>query len=500
MSTNGEDVEREETNSRTFPNFGFPSCRAILVLLSFLGFVNVYCLRVNLSVALVDMVNSSASEKTNYNHSHVDDLCVANDSSSDLHHKAGEFNWDSQLQGLILAAFFYGYIVTQIPGGWLAERYGGKILLGGGILCTSVLTLLTPWAARWKVEALIAVRVLEGIGEGVTFPAMHAMLAKWAPVYERSRMVTLVYAGAQLGTVIGMPISGILCQYGFAGGWPSVFYVFGAAGCLWFIAWLFLCYDTPAKHPRISMAEREYIESNIGKQKRMPTPWRKILISPPVWACAAAHFANNWGFYTLLTCLPMYMKDVLKYDIAKNGSLSGMPYLANWIVMTLGGQVADFLRMRHYLTTRSTRKLFNVLGLLLPGVFLIAAGFTGCNYSAAVGLVIVAVGTSGLAMSGYGVNHLDLSPGHAGTLMGLTNCLATIPGFVGPQIVGALTYYEATRLQWQKVFYIAMGVYGWGALVYLLLGSGEQQKWAEEEPKDVSDESQNLLSDTTEDN
>lgn len=69
------------------------------------------------------------------------------------------------MQGLILAAFFYGYIFTQIPGGWLAERFGGKLLLGCGILTTSVLTLITPLAARWSVEALIAVRVLEGIGE-----------------------------------------------------------------------------------------------------------------------------------------------------------------------------------------------------------------------------------------------------------------------------------------------------------------------------------------------
>lgn len=77
----------------------------------------------------------------------------------------GEFNWDSNDQGLVLAAFFYGYIVMQIPGGWLAERYGGKWPLGLGILCTSLLTLITPLAARYHIYALMAVRVLEGLGE-----------------------------------------------------------------------------------------------------------------------------------------------------------------------------------------------------------------------------------------------------------------------------------------------------------------------------------------------
>lgn len=75
------------------------------------------------------------------------------------------YNWDSQTQGWILGSFFYGYILTQIPGGYLAGRYGPKWLLGFGILGTAVFTLLTPVAADFGAGYLIAVRVLEGIGE-----------------------------------------------------------------------------------------------------------------------------------------------------------------------------------------------------------------------------------------------------------------------------------------------------------------------------------------------
>ena len=77
----------------------------------------------------------------------------------------GEFSWDKDLQGLILGSFFYGYICTQIPGGWLAEKFGGKWLFGLGVLGTAILTLLTPVAARLSVGTLLAVRVVEGIGE-----------------------------------------------------------------------------------------------------------------------------------------------------------------------------------------------------------------------------------------------------------------------------------------------------------------------------------------------
>ena len=67
--------------------------------------------------------------------------------------------------GLILGSFFFGYVITQLPGGWLGTRFGGKYLLGLGVLCTSVLTIFTPLAARHSVGMLILVRILEGLGE-----------------------------------------------------------------------------------------------------------------------------------------------------------------------------------------------------------------------------------------------------------------------------------------------------------------------------------------------
>jgi MFS family permease len=88
------------------------------------------------------------------------------------------------VQGLILGSFFYGYVLTQLPGGRLAELWGGKWLYGLGVLVTALFTLLTPWAAKTSVYLLVAVRVMEGLGEGVTFPAMHAMLGKKNQLHE----------------------------------------------------------------------------------------------------------------------------------------------------------------------------------------------------------------------------------------------------------------------------------------------------------------------------
>ncbi len=131
-----------------------------------------------------------------------------------------EFDWDAEEQGIILGAFYYGYLVTQvgdiletgfkaprlititttkkIPGGYLAEKYGGKWVIGLGVLTTAVFTLLTPVCARAGKGVLIMARVVEGLGEGVALPAMQAMISKWAPTNERGTLAAYIFAGEDL--------------------------------------------------------------------------------------------------------------------------------------------------------------------------------------------------------------------------------------------------------------------------------------------------------------
>jgi len=118
-----------------------------------------------------------------------------------------------------------------------------------------------------------------------------------------------------------------------------VFYVFGILGCVWSAAWFFLCYDSPTVHPRISVQEKEYWNSVLGTTNLLahpPTPWKKILTSFPVWALAVAFFANDWGFFTLATCIPLFMHDVLGFNMTKNGTLSAVPFLASGLMIPSG--------------------------------------------------------------------------------------------------------------------------------------------------------------------
>ena len=285
-----------------------------------------------------------------------------------------------------------------------------------------------------------------------------------------------------MGIIVGMVLTGVLCDHGFAGGWPSAFYVFGMVGCVWFLAWIFLCYNSPHTHPRISSAELEFWKRTLGSEDptgHPPTPWRKILTSVPVWAVAVALFANNLGFYTVVICLPLYMYDVLGFSITRNGVFSALPFLSSFLAMPVYGMLVDWLRSPARLSTTVVRKAVCVVGFVLSGCFLIVTGYIGCDRTLAVATLFAVVACMCLPVPSIHVNPLDLAPLHAGKIMGLTYTVAILGTIAGPMAVGALTYERSTREEWQKVFFLAAGIYAVGAIVFVVFGSGERQSWAE---------------------
>ncbi|KAJ7383069.1 hypothetical protein OS493_030956 [Desmophyllum pertusum] len=150
------------------------------------------------------------------------------------------------------------------------------------------------------------------------------------------------------------------------------------------------------------------------------------------------------------------------------------PFVLSYIVGVSSGQVADWLRYKNILTTGEVRKVFGTVGFLIPACLLVSTSYVGCDYtSLAVVLFTLALGIESANAACYTVNHLDIAPRFAGILMGITNTVGTIPGIVGPYIVGLLTNDQPTRAQWQKVFYISAGVFVVGWIVYLLIGTAE---------------------------
>uniref|UniRef100_A0A3P8TB80 Sialin n=1 Tax=Amphiprion percula TaxID=161767 RepID=A0A3P8TB80_AMPPE len=494
-SINAAPSDKSEDSEPLIENHAVPprccSARLNLAILMFLGFCVVYGLRVNLSVAMVAMVNSTEPEPAgNTSVVHACPVPSGRENTSDTFQQpkgTPQYSWDSETQGWLLGAFFFGYLCTQIPGGYLAGHYGGSLFLGLGVLGTAALTLLTPLAAQWGSYWLFALRALEGFGEGVTFPAMMALWARWAPPLERSRLMTLSGSGANFGAFLALPLTGYICQ---TLGWPAVFYLCGGAGCLWAVFWFMFVSDDPRTHRGISEEERDYIINSIGPQGTghgWSIPLVSMLLSVPLWAIIITQMCSNWAYYTLLTSLPTYMDTILHFDLQSNGFLSALPYLGAWLVSTLSGVVADALIERRVFSVTTVRKIFTTTGLLLPAAFLVAVGYSGCSHILTVTFLTLSTTVGGSSASGVYINQIDIAPRYAGFLLGITNTFGTIPGVVAPIVTGYFTENH-TLDGWRKVFCVAAGINMGGALFYLIFGSGKIQPWAETEEEKTETE------------
>jgi MFS transporter, ACS family, solute carrier family 17 (sodium-dependent inorganic phosphate cotransporter), other len=381
---------------------------------------------------------------------------------------ARDMGYSPATQGVVLSAFFWGYIVSQLAGGWMADRFGGKAVLGFGVACWSLATFVTPLAASFSLPLLLAARVALGVGEGVNFPAIHSLAARWAPARERARALALNYTGIFLGTIAALLGSPPLI---LAYGWPAVFYVSGALGALWLAAWVFKGGNGPEDARGISAAEISLIASDRPALSRPPSiPWAAILRERAVWAIVAAHVCNNWGFYILLLWLPTYLHQALHVPVARVGAYSLMPWAATFVVCNLAGWLSDWMRQRGMPVT-AVRKIIQSAGFVLGAIPLVFLPRV-TTPAAAVGLITISACCGAMSLAAFGVNHLDIGPRYAGILMGISNTAATVPGIVG---VAATGYILEVTGSFSAVFYLTAFIYMAGLAAYLAWASGEQK-------------------------
>lgn len=317
---------------------------------------------------------------------------------------------------------------------------------------------------------------------------------RWVPQSETSFLFAFALSGSQLGTILGQLVAGWLSAS--AWGWPSVFYLSGTVALSWLLPWLLVASDHPADQRFITAEEVLWIEASAANRRGVATkslPWRLIFTDSAVWAYCYCNFVNSWKFFTLLTCLPQFLKDVLHFDIAANGFISMLPYLGNFLTQFAAGWLADWMIRRGVLGRTTTRKLFTAIGLGSVAVFICAAAFTGCNTAATVAMLVLMLSLGAFNLGGFEPNPLDLSPEHCGFLFALGNSLGVLAG-IGAPIVTDLITRGHSRAEWADVFFLTAGIAASGIVVFLLFGSAERRDWGEKgegklmSPKDESTE------------
>lgn len=427
------DKERIINHPATHSTRGWQRRHTVVLLCFFSTFI-CYIDRVNISVAIIPM--------------------------------AEQFGWSDTQRGLVLSSFFIGYLITQVAGGSLAARFGGKAVLGFGVLWWSLFTLLTPLSAFASFPILIATRILMGLGEGVAFPATYHLLGRWVPMKERSRAAAFNLSAIPLGTLFAVTTTPFIA---LAYGWPAIFYLFGATGFIWFLFWWLLAGDRPDQSldPRLTTQEGE--ESVDLNRRGKKIPWREILGKKPVWAIIVAHFSNNWGLYVLLAWLPSYFSSQLNINLRAVWIYISLPWIANFLAGNVAGWLADRLIASGWSVTR-VRKSLQIVGSAGPAFALIALGNTQ-DAVTAVTLISVALGLGAFSFAGFASNHLDISPRHAGAIFGISNTAGTIPGIIGVALTGLLV--ERTG-SYASAFYVTAGVYLAGLVFYLLFATGKK--------------------------
>ncbi|KAK6935380.1 Major facilitator superfamily [Dillenia turbinata] len=392
-------------------------------------------------------------------------------------------------KGMILSTFYYGYACSQVPGGWAAQRIGGRrVLLISFVLWSLVCAYVPPDPNQ--VMLLVLARLLVGVAQGFIFPSIHTVLAQWVPPHERSRSVSLTTSGMYLGAAVGMLVLPSLVKFG---GPRSVFFAEAALGTMWSLLWFRYATDPPrSDHPKAASAgfgesllpikggRNSRLENRGNPAKTAQIPWKRIIFSLPVWAIVVNNFTFHYALYVLMNWLPTYFEQGLQVPLQEIGSLKMMPYFNMFIFSNIGGVIADYFVTRKILSLTKTRKFLNTVGFVVASFALMALpGFRSLN-----GVIFcssVALGFLALGRAGFAVNHMDIAPRYAGIVMGVSNTAGTLAGIVGVDLTGHLL--EAARSahldlsspeSWKLVFFIPGLLCIFSALVFLLLATGER--------------------------
>ncbi|XP_048480339.1 vesicular glutamate transporter 1 [Plutella xylostella] len=470
----GEDLESPPSPDRPPPRqidkYVRAECRCLsarytVALLACFGFSIMFGMRCNMSMAKLKM-----TEKHNTSRGVYEDT---------------PFNWTVEVESSIDSSYFAGYLITQVPGGFLASMYPANRIFGAAIAASAIFNMAIPGAMSIGPTAVVLLKIAQGFVEGVTYPSCHGIWRMWAPPMERSRLATLAFCGTYAGIVIGMPLSGLLTDYM---AWQAPFYFYGVSGVIWYVCWLWLVFERPSKHPCITGRELAYIETSLGTatQAAMPdfwsTPWKAFATSPPVYAIIVANFCRTWNFCLLVIFQSSYFNTRFNMQITESGFVGAIPHLIMTSLVPIGGMLADYLRKNNIMTTTNVRKLFNCGGFGLEAFFFVLVAYAN-NKVGLFGMsrLTLGVACSGFAISGYNVNHLDIAPRYASILMGLSNGIGTIAGFIVPIVINHITQDKAIT-EWREVFIMGATVHFVGITIYGIFASGELQPWAEPPP------------------
>jgi ACS family glucarate transporter-like MFS transporter len=367
-----------------------------------------------------------------------------------------EYGIDQIQLGWVFSAFLIGYAAFQVPAGWLAARYGPRLLLTWALVwwgLFSIATALVPPDAAHAILMLAIVRFALGIGEAAVYPSANQFVSRWVPASERGKANGLIFAGVGAGSGLTPPlITAIIVM----GGWRASFYVCAAIGIVVAVIWYAVARDRPQEHGRVSLAELAHIEGGLppaSPAAHVAIPWRAILSSSNVWGLFLSYFAFGYVIWIFFSWFFIYLAEARGLDL-KASALYGMaPFLAMTVGCLGGGVLNDAISKRRGLY--AGRSGLAMVAFVLTGIFLLIGSRVD---SAPLAVAVLALGGGAIyvSQSSFWSVTADIAGRHTGVVSGLMN--------VGCQVGGAIT---SSLTPWIAAQYGWVAAFGTGAVIVL---------------------------------
>jgi ACS family glucarate transporter-like MFS transporter len=392
----------------------------------------------------------------------------------------------SQVQmGWVFSAFSVGYMLFEVPGGWMGDVWGSRRVLTRIVLCWSLFTALTGWADQllglglgvdWTTPTLLfgtllLVRFLFGCGEAGAYPNLSRVVGSWFPFSERAFGLGAIWMCARLGGALAPTVIG---QLSLRYGWRQAFGILGLMGAIWCVFFYRWFRDVPEEKPECNAAERALIRAGPHSWKaeqaapsELAIPWRRLLASPNVWALCLASFGVSFGWYFYPTWQPRYLKDVHQIQFQDSEILTGLPFLCGAVGCLIGGRLSDIL-VRTTGSRRWGRSLLGIAGFTGAGLCVWATGWVSEAWQA-VALLCLANLVNDLAIPPIWAVCADIGGRYAGTLSGAMNMAGGVGAILSPALTPVLLqYYE-----WPTIFAILASAWFIAALAWVRIDATE---------------------------
>lgn len=320
--------------------------------------------------------------------------------------------------GLAVSAFFWVYAPMCLVVGWLCDRFCVYRVFSLGVAIWALATFLTGFVGG--LVALLALRLVLGLGEAIAFPGSSKIFAAEVPAHSRGMANAVVGAALAFGPAVGTLAGGAILDLA---GWRPIFWVFGAVTLLWLLPW--------------HSVSRPFRSEGLSTPAVDAIPLKRLIRMPALWLMSIAHFMSNYGFYFLLAWLPLFLVDTRGYTIAQMTTLATAGLIAQGVSALVAGRVSDMLVARGANEAR-LRRWTMALCQLVTGAAIAGVFFAQSSGAMLFWLVLAGMAIGPISVNLFAVAQMFGGPRATGGWVGVQNTFGNVAGIVGPILTGVI--------------------------------------------------------------